>query len=343
MAQCSNCQFQNMPGVTHCGRCGASLTLRTAVINVHPPRANPRAKSWRKTFMARFMRSARGSARSANRQWGLSPNTELPSLGLLCRLVVPGWAQIYSGQATFGKWLLVGYAVLIAAAAACFGSSACSFLLGMAFACHGISVYDVARRSSAGFRDRVFRVLLGCGLLGALVYLPVYSFATRFVDAVVIQQNRYPLQAGDVLLVRRLSYSQLTPRVGDVVQYQIAGDSVMGRTAAGIAARYLMQGARIDRVLAGPGQVITWENGQLTVDGQQSPWRPLNPAGAPTSLSVTLPSDSWLLLPSTDINTAQFQPTQENWKTWSIVKTPQIQGRVVWRSWPWSRIGFVDD
>lgn len=263
-------------------------------------------------------------------------------MGLLYRLAVPGWAQIHSGQATFGKGLLAGYVFCILAAAVCFGTSACSFLLGMAFTCHSISVYEVALRSSAGFKDRVFRVLLGSGLLGALVYLPVYSFATRFVDAVVIQQNRYPLQAGDVLLVRRLSYSQLTPRVGDVVQYQIAGDSVMGRTAAGIAA-YLIQGARIDRVLAGPGQVITWENGQLTVDGQRSPWRPLNPAGAPTSLSVTLPSDSWLLLPSTDINTAQFQPTQETWKTWSIVKTPQIEGRIVWRSWPWSRIGFVDD
>ncbi len=268
---------------------------------------------------------------------------EFPSLALLCRLVVPGWAQIHGGQATFGKGLLVGYAVLIAAAAACFGSSACSFLLGMALACHGISVYDVARRSSVALRDRVFRVLLGCGLLGALVYLPAYSLATRYVDAVVIQQNRYPLQAGDVLLVRRFSYGRLTPRVGDVVQYQIASDSVMGRTAAGAAARYVIQGARIDRVLAGPGQVITWENGQLTVDGQRSPWRPLNPGGTPTSLGVTLPSDSWFILPSTDIVTTQFQPTQENWKTWSIVKTPQIEGQIVWRSWPWSRIGFVDD
>jgi hypothetical protein len=343
MAECSNCQFQNMPGVTHCGRCGASLTLRTAVINVHPPRANRWAKTWRRTIMARFMRSSRESVQFAKRQWEFSPSMELPSLGLLCRLSVPGWAQIHSGQATFGKGLLAGYAVLIAAAAACFGSSACSFLLGMAFTCHGISVYEVARRSSAGFRDRVFRVLLGCGLLGAVVYLPVYSVTTRFVDAVVIQQNRYPLQAGDVLLVRRFSHSRSTPRVGDVVQYQIATDSVLGHTSAGAAARYLIQGARMDRVLAGPGQVITWENGQLTVDGQRSPWRPLNPGGALQSLSVTLPSDSWFILPSTDIVTAQFQPTQENWEMWSIVKTSQIEGRIVWRSWPWSRIGFVDD
>lgn len=343
MAQCSNCQFQNMPGVTNCGRCGASLTLRTAVINVHPPRANRWAKTWRKTLMARSMRSARGSVRSAKRQWGLSPDTELPSWGLLGRLVVPGWAQIHSGQATFGKWLLAGYAVSVAVAAVCFGSSACSFLLGMAFACHGVSVYDVVRRSSEGIRDRAFRMLLGCGLLVALVYLPAYTFATRYVDAVVIQQNAYPLQAGDVLLVRPFSSGRSTPRAGDVVQYQIASQRVMGHTPAGIAAAYLIQGARIDRVLAGPGQVISWDDGQLTVDGQRSPLRPLNPAGASLSLGVTLPPDSWFILPSTDVVTGQFQPTRENWEMWSIVRTPQIEGRVIWRSWPWSRVGFVDD
>ena len=343
MAQCSNCQFQNMPGVTHCGRCGASLTLRTAVINVHPPRANRWAKTWRKTFMARFMRAGRGSAGAAKRQWGFSPNMELASLGLLSRLVGPGWAQIHSGQPVFGKGLLVGSAVFVSAAAVCFGSAACSFLLGMAFTCHGISVYDVARRSSAGFRDRVFRMLLSCGLLGTFVYLPSYSFATRFVDAVVIQQNRFPLQVGDVLLVRRFSNGRSTPSVGDVVQYQIANDSVMGRTPAGAAARYLIEGARIDRVLAGPGQVFAWVGGQLTVDGQRSRLRPLNSAGASQSVEVTLPPDSWFILLRTDVVTAEFQPTQENWKKWSIVKTPQIEGRIVWRSWPWSRIGFVDD
>ena len=332
-----------MPGVTHCGRCGASLTLRSAAINVYPPRASQWAKAWRKTFLARFLRSARQSVRSAERELGLRELAELPSIGTLYRLAVPGWAQIHSGRTTFGKGLLAGYGILLAAAFVVFGSPACSVLLGLAFSCHGMSVYEVARSTSPAIRDRIFRTMLGCGLLAALVYLPVYSLADTFVEAVVVQQNQFPLQAGDVILLRRLTYGRPAPRIGDVVRYQMTNQALMGHTPNGMAARYQLAGARIDRVLAGPGQSIVWESGQLTVDGQRTALQPLNPAGAPHTLRLKLSLDSWFILPSTDAINAQFQATDENWVTWSVVKTSQIEGRVLWRSWPGSRIGFVND
>src|SRR3954452_19475404 len=43
--QCSNCQFENIPGSEACGRCGSSLRVGTLVMDVNPPRA-PR---WRKS------------------------------------------------------------------------------------------------------------------------------------------------------------------------------------------------------------------------------------------------------------------------------------------------------
>jgi len=293
--------------------------------------------------MARFLRSAQESRRTAKRQWGLNPGTELPSMGTLYRLAVPGWAQIHAGHTTLGRGLFAGFAILLFASLICFGSPACTILLGLAFSCHGISVYDVAWRSSPEIRDRIFRTLLGCGLLAALIYLPVYSVANRYVQAVIIQQDRSPLLAGDVLLLRRFAQGQSTPRIGDVVQYQIAADSVLGRTPAGLAARFEFGGPRIDRILAGPGQSVVWEAGLLTVDGQRTSRRPLNPGGAVQSLSLKLPPDSWFVLPSTDFVNNQFQATQENWARWSVVTTSQIEGRIVWQSWPWSRIGFFDD
>ena len=36
--QCNNCQFENIPGVHACGRCGASLQLASLMVDVHPPR-----------------------------------------------------------------------------------------------------------------------------------------------------------------------------------------------------------------------------------------------------------------------------------------------------------------
>src|SRR5215213_6505561 len=37
--QCSSCGFENMPGSEACARCASSLSLATAVMDVHPPRA----------------------------------------------------------------------------------------------------------------------------------------------------------------------------------------------------------------------------------------------------------------------------------------------------------------
>lgn len=341
MPQCTNCQFQNMPGLTHCSRCGALLALREAVINVHPPRASLRAKAWRKSFVARSLRSVTQSARSTGRQWRRTAGLELPAAGLLVRLVVPGWPQIAAGAPALGRCLLVGYGSLILAALLCFGSVLCSFLLGCALSVHGISVYNVARQSSPDLRVGVSRALLGLGMLAACLYLPGYSLATHFVDAVVIQQDWPPLLAGDVLLLRRFTRGRSVPRLGDVVQYQIVNDRVAGQTPRGIAAIYQLQGARIDRVLAGPGQMIRWENRQLIVDGQPSPWLPLNPGGVLQPLQFTVPPDSWLILPSTEFYNTQYRPAENDWEVWGSVRTGQIEGRIFWRSWPWSRIGSM--
>ncbi len=341
MPQCSNCQFQNMPGVTHCGRCGTSLMLRTAVIDVHPPRATRWAKLWRKTFTARLVRSVRASSKAVERQWGVTPNMKLPPQGVLCRLLVPGWPQMFDGRPTLGRGLLLGYGVCLLVAAVCFGSTFSSVLLGMAFACHGISVYDVARRSSPSAGDRLFRMLLGCGLLAAGIYLPAYSLATSYVNPIVIQADRLPLRAGDVLLVNLAAYVRSAPRVGDVVQYQMADASVRGWTPGGANAMFVFRGPRLDRVLAGPGQAVVWDGERLTVDGQPSAVLPLNPQGARQRLSFTVPTDSYFILPSTDLGNGQFQATEENWKSWSTVGKGRIEGRVIWRSWPWTRIGFV--
>jgi signal peptidase I len=343
MAQCSNCQFQNMPGITHCGRCGTSLTLRAAAIDVHPPRATPAAKAWRKTAFARGVRSALASLRMMRLPRRVELPADLPAPGLIGRLAVPGWAQIHYGQRTLGRSLLLGFGFFVLAAIACFGSTASSILLGLAFACHGLSVYDFARRSSPVFRDRAFRTLLGCGLLAILVYLPVQSLVNRFVVAIVIQQDRAPLMAGDVLLVRRAARGGSGPQVGSVVQYQIPEATVAGHLASGVAANFRIEGARIDRVLAGPGQTIEWNGESLKVDGQPSPWLPLNPQGATQPLNLSIPGDSWLILPSTDFTTGQIVVTPETWRMWSLVRTEQIEGRVIWRSWPWSRLGNVGD
>ena len=292
-------------------------------------------------MVARLIRLVRQSSRSIAQHWDVNWHADLPSAGDVYRLVVPGWSQLHDGRTTLGRLLLMGYCGCMMAAILCFGSSICSVMLGMAFACHGASVFDVARRSSPGIRDRFFHMLLGCGLLAAFVYLPVYTLATSIVNPIVILADRPPLRSGDVLLVRAFAHDGTPPRVGDVVQYQMTEARVRGQTPAGGAAMFEFRGPRIDRVLAGAGQVIDWNGGQLTVDGQPSSVRPLNPQGAGQRLSFTVPTGCCFILPSTDLVNVQFQATAENWKQLSLVPVSQIEGRVIWRSWPWTRLGFV--
>lgn len=292
-------------------------------------------------MVARLIRPVRHSSRSIVQHWDVNWHAHLPSTGDVYRLVVPGWSQLHDGRTTLGRLLLSGFCSCMLLALLFFGSPFCSVVLGVAIACHGLSVYDCARRSSPDFRDRLFRMLLGCGLLATIVYLPVYSLATSIVNPIIIQADRPPLQAGDVLLVRNFPNDGTLPRVGDVVQYQLPEASVRGQTAAGGAAVFVFRGPRIDRVLAWPGQVIDWNDGQLMVDGQPSSVRPLNPQGAGQRLSFTVPTDFCFILPSTDFVNLQVQVTAENWKQWSLVPVSQIEGRIIWRSWPWTRLGFV--
>ena len=65
--QCPSCRFENMPGLESCGRCGTSLRLSTAVIDVSPPRASNTAKRVRKVVPRRFFYQARDIAGEARR------------------------------------------------------------------------------------------------------------------------------------------------------------------------------------------------------------------------------------------------------------------------------------
>ena len=63
---------------------------------------------------------------------------------------------------------------------------------------------------------------------------------------------------------------------------------------------YRLQGDRVDRILAQAGQKVTCSQGKLLVDGQPSPWLPLDPQQLPDGLDITVPENCYLILPSTD-------------------------------------------
>lgn len=340
MPQCSNCQFQNMPGTTHCGRCGASLLLATALIDVHPPRATRWSKTWRKSRFWHIWHSLNHLSADLARRVDVSYPSSWPSIMAAVRLIVPGWPQLAGSKVNLGRFLLGGYLSCGLLAAVCYGTTIGSFFIAVAITIHSIGLYDVAQSSSKVRTVRISRILLGCGLIGLFLYLPLFNLVPQYAAPFAIRVNREPLRVGDVLLSNRNAYVWARPRVGDIVLYELNPVRVpafeQGRNAV-----LNLAGQRVDRVLAVPGQSIVCDGRTLTVDGQPAPHRPLNLTFSSLQVSLIVPPDHYFIIPSGE-RIDGLLPNNENIvRTLSLIPITQIEGRVYWRNYPWSRMGRI--
>ena len=175
--QCPSCEFQNMPGLESCGRCGTSLGLRTAAIDVNPPRASRTAKRLRKVvphgaiYQARDLavrvrdgrrgldrrRLAHSAARARDSLAADRSRLGSHPLGPRDpRAVFPGGV---SSPALLGlvQW----------------GTSSGSILLGLAFSVHASSVMDILiRQGTVRFPRMMATALFVSLVLAVLIYAP---------------------------------------------------------------------------------------------------------------------------------------------------------------------------
>jgi type IV secretory pathway protease TraF len=339
--QCVSCQFENMPGVAACGRCGARLALADAAIDVHPPRTRPGVKRLRRWFpwhglAARFRDGVEAIARITLRQLNL-PHL-LPSLFI--RMVVPGWPQIFTGRVALGRTFLGVYLGLLLVGILFVGTPLGSVALGLAISVHASSVIDVLWSATADWRTRVTYAAICMAVLGAVVYLPVAWIVTRFVVPRQLVWDVPPFAVGDAVLYNPSAYRWSAPTPGDVVLFRILPQQVQTRTPQGYNAVYRLDGEFIDRVLAGPGQGVRWDGKSLWVDGQPSLWRPLNPTGVTVSLQCAVPARCYLVFPSAlPLNAASYPP--DVWMRMSLVPRENLLGRVFLRHQPLARWWWI--
>jgi signal peptidase I len=333
--QCPNCQFQNMPGSEQCGRCGGSLRLATAVMDVHPPRASQLRKRVRRTVPVRRVairaRQAMEDAGATERVRRLRVLAPWP---LLLRMALPGWVHFYMGQPIRGHLFLWGTLVFLLPGLLMLGTVWGSIWMGMAFSVHSWDALDAVTQTfpDAGQRDRMARSVLVSILLGLFVYVPAGLLLFRVADPTVITLDMPPLARGDVLLVNHLA----EPRPGYIVVYEEPTFTIAERN--GHERRFThITGERIDRILAGPGDRVVWDKGKLTVNGQPSDLQPLNPSITPRHrLEVLVPAECVFILPST----TPYLRAEEDDATWrglGTVGRERISGRVFARTNPLSR------
>jgi hypothetical protein len=337
--QCTNCQFNNMPGSAVCGRCGTSLGLATAAVDVHPPRAGKFAKRMRRVRpVARTYYEARevaGEARSRTLWLFGQVAPSAPPLPVVWRMILPGWSHLYAGRRLAGHLFLWSFLVCLLFGLLLFGHLWGSIFLGLAFSIHSSAILDLISQDLAPGEvvRRMVRGLLITVALALILYLPMGRLLTRVADPQVIDMAVAPfLEEHDVLLVNHWAHA----RVGRIVLYDLPEYTAPGTGHN----RTVFTGRRIDRILAGPGDSVLWEDGRLTVNGVPTDLMPANPIHPPGKALFLVPQGHYFILPSTTMY-ARGPANSGIWRALCMIPFESIHGQAYLRSHPISRWAVI--
>jgi hypothetical protein len=344
--QCPSCQFENMPGLTACGRCGSRLDLRAATIDVTPPRASRRARRLRRLVPRRGFYRLRDRVsdllRWAGRSLEVDSRVPLPELGVAARLVVPGWAHFHQGLTIRGGIYLGAYLVLMGLGLISWGSETGAIVIGLAFGVHVSSALDALfAQGRVRFPALAVTTALVALVLSLAVYAPAGWLLGHVASVREFDNASEPFERFDRVVVNEWAFGGRGPRPGDVVLARppIAQRIPNGSALAAGVRFVLEENELVDRVLAGPGDRVAWDKKTDTLEVNGSPvrWRPLLPQRLPARLEITVPEGRYLVLPTTSQATIQGV-SADFWKVSGCLTRGEILGGVyfrlpVWRLW----------
>ena len=331
--ECSNCGFQNLPGLETCGRCGASLRLATADIDVHPPRASAAAKQWRRTSTYRLLNPVIETAAERGADLATAVG-DIPDWKEIARSLIPGLPQWAAGQRLWSRILAGTYTGLLVLSLLNFGTVFGSVVLGLLLSCHAASIWDAAAQAREPLA-RAVRTLWFATACALVVYGPPYWLVSNVAEPVAIRLPREPFERGDVVLMNCRAFARGGPRVGEVVLFAVPRNTVRTSSTVRGNQQYAIVGERIDRVLATAGQVVELRDGLLYVDDIPAAVRPLNSLPLPSGFRVQVPARHCLVLPSADLLGASL--SLEQFVALAQVPWESIRGRVYLRIHPLSR------
>jgi hypothetical protein len=343
--QCPSCRFENIPGLTICGRCGSLLELKGAAIDVHPPRASSRAKRRRRWFSARRYYQARDALQdSLDRTAGTlvqDLRVPLPEPDIAPRLIVPGWAHIHTGMVLRG-WIFLGvFLTLLALGLLFWGSPLGAACIGFAFSAHVSSVLDfLNRQGTVRFPSPVLTSVLAALVLGVFLYWPIGWAASHVAAVREYSYDSTLFHQSDLVLINEWAFLMREPQPGDIVLYE--PDFVTGVQVGGaFHTRYMLrENQAIERIVGGPGDHVLWDHGALTINDSPVAWTPLSPQRLPARLEIVVPAYNYLILPSTS-QASIGDGSPDAWKARSLVRREQIVGTAYLRLQPISRLWFI--
>jgi signal peptidase I len=221
------------------------------------------------------------------------------------------------------------------------GSSLGAICIGFAFSVHVSSVLDILnRQGTVRFPSMVLTSLLAALVLGVFLYWPI-GWAASHVAAVREYRYDSPLfRQSDVVLINEWAFLLREPRPGDVVLYEtnfVTGVHVGGA----FNARFVLgENETIERVVGGPGDHVLWDHGSLTINDSPVAWTPLLHQRLPDRLEITVPENSYLILPSTS-QASTGDGSSQAWKARGLVSRERIEGMAYLRLQPLSRLWLI--
>ena len=344
--QCFNCRFENMPGIIVCGRCGTSLQVATAVIDVHPPRARPWSKRLRRLLpidrAAIRVRDASSAVTRGAKLAAQDVGMPVPPADVLVRFLVPGLAHFHLGQRLRGRAFLGAYAALLGLAALFWGTMIGSICLGLAFSAHASSAIDIIFQCPGRIGSRLLIGGAVMAVLGLGLYLPVTQGLSQIIETRTMAAEIPPFAEGDVLLLNRVAYYWSPPKPGDVVMFGLPLNvNIRTRRILFLNERTQTREA-IDRILAGPGAEVALKDGELLIDGAKPAWESLNPLRIP-NFSLTLPEGCYFILPTMlgNVSGDKRLESADTWKWMSVVPRARVLGKLAFRNQPLWRFWWV--
>ena len=150
-----------------------------------------------------------------------------------------------------------------------------------------------------------------------------------------------PFQRFDIILVNNWAYWLWNPRAGDVVEFRPNWTASVRDPNMALHMQFVYTEEEvIDRIAGGPGDQVVWENGGSYGQRPGGSWKPLVPERLPPRLDITVPPDSYLILPTSSVGAGRLV-SSEDWKSRGLVAASSIMGRAYLRLQPLSRLWFI--
>jgi hypothetical protein len=230
--RCQRCEFENMPGLDSCMRCGSVLTAAGKSMEVHPPRMS----RWKKPIrnlrrrLRKFMPIAAWSVDDLHSRafpdW-LAKASRVAFFGAVLSLI-PGLTHAIQRRFHTIRWWVMAWGVLLLSSLFLFGSGVGMFLMGLAL---GVHVW-IAVHSALLEEYREFNYRLAGYLIIMVFYFILYQAFGRVIffnlrgGYSVIDVPSAQIHQGDFILGRpnQIAQENITPGSFVLVRLENVGN-----------------------------------------------------------------------------------------------------------------------